>query len=531
MCKAVGGACWGLLAALVVAAMAAVLVRLGRLPWVGAPVGAITVLVAATLAPAVCLWVRQHRLANARLLDRCARTKDLFSSAVALAETDDQGALVRAVLTQAGARSGGIAVRRVLPVRFPVRRSAYLLAICVLLAAMLFPLPGRPRGGLDAIREQAFVPLELGREDEALRAQARRTLEELTAEKASPDERRLAEKLERVWKRLDAAEISREELIENVARLADEDVMTSDEELSKVLEELRRMADDLMSGQTLDEAARSLAQGETDPMEEALKHAAGRAGGGSMSEDERGDLSKALDRRSDKAEGARTQSLAQAMTRASDSLERNDMPSAAQSLTDASNELQKVQERLDELRRLSRVMKHLNEMKRLAMSSGRARGRRGGGRQQTARAGRQQGAGRSGATGARITPETLQARQGKGQRRAGPGGVEETDRPAGEDGAGTASAGNRLADDGAGAHDAAYTARVRGELSAEGDMGTVVLESARFAGKPSAAYRQAHRSARDLLESALTDDRIPVGQEVIVRKYFELIAPQDDKEG
>ena len=215
--------------------------------------------------------------------------------------------------------------------------------------------------------------------------------------------------------------------------------------------------------------------------------------------------------------------LADDLADAGRSLDRSDPTSAADSLDAAADSLGSLKERLNNLRTLSEMIDHLSSLKRLAMSS---QSREDSDRELAMRTTRQEKEGGSGSSvGRPVTADALAAERAESTDMAETAGP--PDPSADGEGVGNAAVGPGI-DEPTHLPDAGVASRVEGELSAQGDIPSVILRSARFAGNASVPYRQAHRNAMDLLESALTGERIPRAQTELVRRYFDLIAPPDD---
>jgi len=507
----VAGALRGALASGLVAACGVLLARLGAVSWqvVGVVVG--VVMGAAILAPVVRTLVRRNDFDTAQIIDRRAGTSDLFSSAVAFSRGTRRDRMVEAVLGQAGEASRNVSAARLRPMESPVKAATLLAAGALLTIAWFFPAPARSPAPMEPEQSRAAEPLALDEAHEDLREEGRELVERLKEEKEGAEERELAEKLNDMWAALDAGEADREEIVENIARMANENVLTSGEKLQEMLDYLERLAEAMKRAPEIEEQAKELAQGNARPMADQMGRLGEKAGGGELSEDQQRRLGKAMKEGSE-VPSQMSQALAQALAEAARSLEAGNMPQSGSALDEAAQALGNLERQLSALQRMSDVMKHLTALKRAAMTV-------------TPRAGRPSESRFTMLSPSSLGNPTPGRQMGDMQGSAGDAAQSSAGDPeSGSDGVGTSPGSDGLAQQTA-PPAPSEDSSVTGELSGEGDIATIIYDSARFAGRAGTAYRQAHASAVDLLEASLSRERIPPERSAMVREYFELIAP------
>ena len=509
----------GALASALVAACGVLLVRLEAVSWhaVFAVLGGL--LAVAIVAPIVASLARRNDLGIARIIDRSARTSDLLSSALAFSKWSTRDPMIDAVLRQAADASRGISVARLRPLASPVRQTTFLLAAALLALAWLFPLPAQSMTPADAPPSAVPQPLALTEEHEDLREEGRKLVERLKEEKDGTDERELGEKLDDLWAALDTDEADRDQVVENIARMANENVLTSGEQLEKLLEYLKRLAETMERAPELEKEAQEMAQGRTQPMADKMGQLAEKAGQGGLSENQQRQLGRAMKEGSD-LPSQTSSDLTQALSDAAQGLDDSDLPQASAAMDRASRAMNNMDSRLSSLQRMSELMKHLSALKKMANPS-----TSGSGQLSESRF-------------SMLTPSSMGNPTPGGQTR-GQSGTPSTgsrnpsdaaapssgdDPQSGSDGVGTTPGGDGL---GKRTRTPAPNedSNVTGQLTGEGDIATVIYDSARFAGRAGAPYRRAHASAVDLLEASLSRERIPPGRSAMVREYFELIAP------
>ena len=60
-----------------------------------------------------------------------------------------------------------------------------------------------------------------------------------------------------------------------------------------------------------------------------------------------------------------------------------------------------------------------------------------------------------------------------------------------------------------------------GQLTDEGEIASMMRESARHTGRSGAEYRDVIESALSSIEGVLSEEKIPLGRRALVREYFE----------
>ena len=513
------GALRGTLAAGLVAACGVLLARLEGVSWqvVAAVLGGVLVL--AIVAPIARSLARRNGFEVARTIDRRAQTFDLFSSALAFSRRSTHDPMVEAVFRQAADASRRISVARLRPVDIPVRATTFLVAGALLALAWFLPLPAQPAAPGETQPSRAAVPLALGEEREDLRQEGRKLVERLKEEKEDTEERELGEKLDEMWSALDTGEADREEVVENIARMASENVLTSTDQLEKLLEYLERLAETMERAPELEKPAKELAQGRTQPMADEMARLAEKAGEGALSEDQQRGLGKVMKEGSE-VPSETSQALADALAKAARSLDASNLPQSASALDQASQAMGDLERRLAALNKMSDLMKHLNALKRMAMAGPPRTGQQSESRftmLSPSSLGNPTPARLPGDIPGSVAADAGSPSEGAAQSSAG-------DPKSGSDGVGTSPADDGLAQR-TNTPGPGEDSSVSGELSGEGDIATIIYDSARFAGRAGASYRRVHASAVDLLEASLSRERIPPERSAMVREYFELIAP------
>ena len=512
VCAAVSGAIWGTLAALLALAVGVYLFRVGSVSWMALPVFALAPVVGGAVIATVARRGSCDALINARLLDRRAGALDLFASSVDFVQRELPGDFVGAVIAQAGGSAGELNVSEVSPLRHPFTAWWYLPAAALLGAAMIVPLPAQEQPTSTEGGAADTIAAEIVAEETGLQEEGRRVIQELR-ESRDPVDRRTAEELEELWEKLEAGEATRSDLIEEVGKLADERLFSAPERLENLLKELRDVAEAFSEEEEWQEEKEELSEGGTRKLAERLRQEAQDVGEGAWEGSDKEQLSRVLKRAGERAGGAAKQ-LGKLLDDAGESLDFENSERARGQMDAAAGELDRIREELDKLRRLARSMEHLQELKRLARSTpGEQRqGEEGGSDEEKGPSGQ-------GELQMAIASDDEQGSPGRGHESAG--SEEQPDERSGSgQGAGSASEGPGIgtATD---ALPAQVPTRVMGQLTDEGEIASMMRESARHTGRSGAEYRDVIESALSSIEGVLSEEKIPLGRRALVREYFE----------
>ncbi|MFH0964301.1 MAG: hypothetical protein V2A58_09850 [Planctomycetota bacterium] len=517
-CAAVTGVLWGALIASVLAAGGAYLVRAELLSWEHLLALSCGVIGLAGGIGFLTGPLRRGSLLVAKDLDEAARSADLFSSSLDFGRRELDGEPVGAVYEQAVSLSGSLRVAALCRVRAGFPKWLWLVGPALLALFLLIPVREAPAVPGAGSTQEETMPAELVRREEPLAREGKRVIDELKRSSEEPD-RESAQRLEELWRRLERGELTKSELVEGVGKLSDERVLTAGAQMQQLLSELREIASAFSSEASWKEVAQSLAEGQTASFADRLREEAEQMEQSSADKDEKRGLVDALKEAGEKR-GSLTDRLGEKLAQAGKDLASDDLPRASTELSGAAQELEALGSKLNRMEALARSMEHLQRLKRLArdmpplspqgepkafsaQGEGRADSTKPGPMQQATGEGDAAKAGRVEAAGGEDQSHgEAEPAGGIGSAPEGPGLGEATEVPA-----------------------ARRAERATDELSDHGDVASLVLRSAQFAGEAHRGRREVLEGVRQALEAALSDERIPLGRRDLVRDYFERILP------